>query len=43
VLAAAAAVAALASLLLVWAARRERSLAKAATGAGEGAQSPVRA
>jgi EmrB/QacA subfamily drug resistance transporter len=43
VLAGAAAAAALASLLLVWAERRERALAKPASGAGEGAESPVRA
>jgi hypothetical protein len=43
VLAGAATAAALASLLLVWAARRERGAAKAGSGAGEGAQSTVRA
>jgi hypothetical protein len=43
VLAGAATAAALASLLLIWAARRERGTAKAGSGAGEGAQSSVRA
>ena len=43
VLAAAAAAAALASLLLVWAASRERGLQAAANGAGERAESSVRA
>jgi hypothetical protein len=43
VLAGAATAAALASLLLIWAARRERGTATAGCGGGEGAQSSVRA